>query len=302
MKNKPVCCVTGSAGFIGSNLCDRLTKEGYVVLGIDNLKFGYAYNNNEIISTRTIDFADIEQEDLDRCDMLLHLSTSNIIFAEGNENEVFLNNAINTIKLFKRFKGKIVYAGTSSIYGNADVIPTPETAEHKPSNSYDMSKWLASEFLKQRGNYTELVLTNTYGENQWPDHKYSGVIGKLIGQALNSQPLQVIQGQQTRDFTYVQDVVDAFVLAIEQEAKNCSINIGTGIETTLIDLAQAINELASFSRMEVEIIPSRSIDKIMRRCLLIEKATYELGWYPKTDLFHGLMKTIQWQIKAYHNK
>jgi len=298
--------LTGCAGFIGSNIAKRLIDNGHEVYGYDNLSFGYEKNVPTGVNFYPTRSLSIPKEIIDAADVIVDAATHNLIYAMNNPMHVIFNNAVDAMIFFDRIpkEKKIIYFGTSSIYGNAEEIPTPETAKIDLSNGYDTSKFIAELFLKSRGNVTVLRLTNTYGPNQHPCHEYSGVIGKMIGQALNKQPIEVIgSALQTRDFTYVGDVVDATMLAIEQPAKNCAINIGTGIETSILDLTKIIKEqVPDQSGFTIKEIPARAIDKITRRCLLIERAKYELGWVPKTRLLTGIKQTIDWQLSEYHNK
>ena len=313
-EKKKVILITGACGFVGSNLYNRLSQDdNYVVMGCDNMAFGYIKNigMDEIEDMKNLkasflfdDFDKFPQNILDQTDILLHLGTSNIIYAMTEPVKVFEVNAYKTIKLFEKFKGKIIYTSTTSVYGQADIIPTSETAEPKLSNAYDQSKLIAEHFLRQRGNYTTLRLSNVYGPNQRPESAYCGVVGRLVAQALKGESLTVIgDGTQTRDYTFVDDVVNAVLLAIEQDAKNTEINIASGKEATILNLVDLISMEESIPKFGVNKgVVKRSIDKINRRCLLIEKAKYELGWSPKTSLTEGLRKTISWQLKEYHGK
>jgi len=284
--------ITGAAGFIGSNVLKRLN-----CYGVDDLSFGVRENvEGYESSVAGIDFADIGDSFLNKHDVLIHLATSNMIFAMDEPIKTFETNALKTIRLFQRFKGKIIYTSTTSVYGNADIFPTPETAELKVRGAYDMSKLLAEMFLAQRGNYTTLRLSNVYGTNQRPT-KYGGVIGKLIHQAISGKPMEVIgTGTQTRDFTCVDDVVDAIELAVNQEAKNTEINIATATETTILSLAKMIREEIKTKSYIVN-TPLRQIDYLDRRCINIQKAKELLGWTPKHTLKQGLEKTIKWMYE-----
>lgn len=285
--------LTGCLGFVGSNVHFRLGG-----FGVDDLFFGSRDN----ISGKWahMGFEEIPQSALDDYDVLIHMATSNIIYAQYHPIETFNNNTLKTIELFSKFKGKIVYTSTASIYGQADVIPTPETYPRNLTNAYDTSKYIAECFLKQRGNYTTLRLSNVFGVNQRPSNPYCGVIGRLLQQALNGAAMTIIgDGSQTRDFTYVDDVVDAIEMAVNQPAKDTEINIATGKETSILALATCIRELGIKS--EIESIPPRAIDRLTRRCLDISKAEKVLGWKPKTSLGSGLCKTIEWMTKESAN-
>jgi UDP-glucose 4-epimerase len=254
--------ITGAAGFVGSNLFNSYEGSGNV-FGIDNLQFGYEDNcEYDIYVGEFLDF------DLKNIDVLCHLATANIIYAIDNPIETFRTNALKTIELFDRFKGKIVYTSTASVYGNASGLPTKEAAPIQVSNAYDMSKHIAEQYLRKRGNYTTLRLSNVYGKNQRADHPYSGVIGKFTG----ADVLTIYgDGEATRDYTNVVDVVRAIRMAVEQPAKNTEINIASGVETS-------INQIASYFDKPRTYKTGRAIDKIDRRCLDTSRAKELLGW------------------------
>lgn len=281
--------ITGAAGFVGSNLCHRLSKEGFYFHGVDNLSFG---NKNNFPSGEDLfvkDFDELEEEYLNYFDVLIHLATSNIIYAMGMPHETYHNNAVKTAKLFNRFNGKIIYTSTASVYGNAKNIPTKETDAIQLSNAYDTSKYIAELFLQQRGNFTTLRLSNVYGRFQDATNPYCGVLGKFVDQYLQGNPFTIYgNGDHTRDYTYVDDVVDAIILAAHQKAHNTEINIATGKETSALFIAEKIS-----LDHEVKKLPVRKIDAITRRCLDIKKAKQLLGWKPLINIGEGIEKTIK---------
>jgi UDP-glucose 4-epimerase len=208
--------------------------------------------------------------------------------------ETFRNNAANTIDFFKKnHASKIIYTSTSSVYGNAEQIPTPEDAEIKSNNAYDISKRIAEVFLQQRGNYTTFRLSNVYGMNQIASNPYCGVIGKLINATLSKITFEINgNGESTRDYTYIGDVVEAVKKAMALPALQTEINIGTGVETSVNDLVRLVTAMVDVTRsLNVE---PRAIDKITRRRLDIRKAKTLLGWQPNTTIEEGLIKTIEW--------
>lgn len=280
--------ITGAAGFLGGNVCQRLTDFGIDYVAVDNLKFGS--EDNLPLGCHFIEsgFENLSEEMLSEFDVLIHLACSNIIYAMEFPIETVLNNAVNTIELFSKFKGKIIYTSTASVYGDADVIPTKETDEIKLSNGYDTSKFIAEQFLRERGNYTTLRLSNVYGKFQSIDSPYCGVLGKFVDLYLEGQPLHIYgDGSATRDYTYVEDVVDAIILAMNNEPLNTELNIATGIETSIMELTALIgnkNGLVNKGK--------RMIDKINRRCLDTSKAKELLGWEAKIPVSTGIRKTM----------
>lgn len=291
----------GSLGFLGSNIHERLSMH-HTVYGVDNLSFGYNENAGAGALNEIIDFKLLDQQTLDLYDIMIFAATSNIIYAMDNPELTYYNNYLNAGKLFNMFKGKIINLSTTSIYGNAIQIPTLETWQNiKPEEPYAMSKMMAEAVLAVRGNYTTLRLSNVYGKNQRHKSPYCGVVGKFVHQAVKGYPLSVCgRGDQTRDFTYISDLVDAVELAVNTEALNTEINIASGVETSMNGL---ISELSIITgSVKVEMLPSRKIDGITRRCLDINKAAELLKWKPKVELFKGLMNTVDWYNREYNIK
>lgn len=284
-------CVIGGCGFVGSNIVHRLKDHDITV--VDNLQFGYKENIPDNVKFVECGFEDLNAAYWKKFDTIIFVACCNIIYAIEHPIETFYINAWKSIELFQKFHGRIIYTSTASVYGNSDVIPTPETATFNITNAYDQSKLLAEEFLRQRGNYTTLRLSNVYGTYQRPDNPYCGVIGKLLDQALKGEDLTVIgDGKQTRDFTYVDDVVNAVEKALYYAPLNTEVNIATGIETSIKDLAETILKVSG-GGSGIKYVPQRKIDGLKRRCLDIWKAQRMLNWKPEISLEKGLCKTIE---------
>jgi nucleoside-diphosphate-sugar epimerase len=288
----PKIIITGACGFIGSNIAKRLMREGYKTTNVDNCSFGTSLNLPDAI-IRNSDFNDLADAELNQHDILIHCATSNIIYAMDNPIETFQNNATNTIRLFQKFKGKIIYTSTASVYGQADIIPISEDLEIRTNNAYDQSKYIAELFLKQRGNYTTLRLSNVYGINQRADNPFCGVIGRLAHNIVSGKFVNINgNGTQTRDFTYIDDVVSAIVLAIEKDSCNTEINIASGEETDIIGLINIMKIVVKMDAI-INYVEPRKIDDIKRRCLNIDKAKKILGWTPKIFIEEGISMTIE---------
>lgn len=295
--------ITGGAGFVGSNIAKALVKEHEIFI-VDNLSFGSKKNlDTDILTTHFLndDFNNIPVVFLNSFDILIHCATVNINYAIQHPIETFKVNALNTIDLFRRFKGKIIYTSTSSVYGQADEFPTKETAEMRVFNAYDQSKLIAERYLKLRGNYTTLRLSNVYGINQRPDNPYSGVVAKFIYEMMLDHKVEIFgDGEATRDYTHIKDVVRAIEMAIEGGgyAYNMTFNISGSNEVSTIGLVKKIAILLDKEGYFIN-KPNRAIDKISRRLLdtsLIEK---HLGWTPKVAFNDGLTHTIEWIKEEY---
>ncbi len=286
--------VTGCAGFVGSQLINRIS--GRNVVGVDNLQFGYADNINPDVNWTHLNFRDLSQDVLDQYDVLVHLATANIIYAMNNCIDTYRTNSLDTIGLFRRFKGKIIYTSTASVYGQALQLPTPESADIMPYNAYDMSKRIAELYLQKRGNYTTLRLSNVYGPGQRSKNPYCGVVGKFITAARTTGIMNIYgNGCDTRDYTYIDDVLDAICSAIERPAMNTEINIGSGAETSIIKVAWEVAELSGIP-LKIIYTQPRSIDRINRRWLCIDKASDLLGYLPKWRLREGLSRFMSYSI------
>jgi UDP-glucose 4-epimerase len=295
--------ITGIAGFVGSNVANSLNEIGVEVYGVDNLVFGSDENLDKGIRWRRDCIANVTKEELEHFDVLLHMACSNIVFAINDPITTFTTNSHKSIELFEKWgKDKpIVYTGTSSVYGNSEIIPTPETAPIVLTNAYDTSKFITERYLKLRGNYTTLRLSNVYGINQRQYGDIKGVIYGVLHSALSGTPIEINgDGEQTRDFTYISDAVNAIIEAVAQNSKNTEINIGTGRETSINNIAAEaiyINMLYKDEDSEIVYIPRRGNDGINRRCLDVSKAEQILGWKPTTALLTGMMLTAKWMIK-----
>jgi UDP-glucose 4-epimerase len=286
--------ITGICGFIASNLANKLYDEGYDVGGCDNLKFGFAKNLNPKIAWKNAGFEEVSGRELADYDVLIHMATANIIYAMDYPIETFKTNSLDSINLVKKFGGKIIYISTSSIYGNAEVIPTNEKCDESVVNAYDTSKLILEKYLELRGNYTCLRLSNTFGINQRSENPYCGVVSRMIDSAMADESIVIYgDGKQTRDLNYVGNVVSAIEHFIERSATDCSLNIASGIEIEVIELAKIISR-ALDKPLSVKYVAPRKIDGIKRRCLDISKANKVYGWFQKVPLEEGIKLTIQW--------
>jgi len=291
--------ITGIAGFVASNVANKLHELGHDIYGVDNLIFGCKENLHHDIKWDTRCISEIKIYELSEYDLLLHMACNNIVFAINDPITTFITNSHKSIVLFEKWgKDKpIVYTGTSSVYGNSEIIPTPENAEIKLTNAYDTSKYITERYLKLRGNYTTLRLSNVYGRNQRQYGDIKGVIYGILHAAIHGKDIEVNgNGNQTRDFTYIDDAVNAIYEAIIQNNKNTEINIGTGIETSINEIVSNALFINS-SHSNIKYIPRRLNDGIDRRCLDMSKAEQILGWKPTFTLLEGMIRTNQWIIE-----
>lgn len=277
--------VTGSEGFIGKNLVERLRADGHEVVGFDT-KTGKS-------ATQIVDRF-IEG------DVIFHLACINQMQAVEKAYDNLGTNAHMTRGLARyaaEIGAKFVYTSTASVYGQSETIPTPEHAELMPLTDYAVAKLAGEHFVKNSGaDYTILRLSNVYGPHQTLENPYCGVIGRFFEQIKAGESLTVIgDGLQTRDFTYVGDVVDNLVsvgtgnkIYYQEQV----FNLSHGDETNVISLARKCMEAAGVN-LPVEFIPKRTIDGVNRRCLDSRLGrAYGLGC--RTRLDFGLEKTWEW--------
>lgn len=304
--------VTGGAGFIGSNLVRMLVIDyGCNVTVLDNLFTGHQENLQKMEIESEIEFLGgtiLDRNLLEKAirgkDTVFHLAAVTMLPSMEKPRVDLETNIIGTFNVLeaalKAGSERVVYGSTSSIYGNAELFPVKEDAPQQFLSFYAASKYAgesyAQVFQHQYGLPLSIVrYSNVYGPNQNPDNPYAGVAAKFIAWALEDKPLLIHgDGNQTRDFTFIQDACRATVLAALGSLTNGGIyNIATGIETSLNDLAKLVIKLTE-SKSTITYEEKRSIDNISRRVLDIEKVQKELYFVPEWTLPNGLRKTIAW--------
>jgi len=306
--------VTGGAGFLGSYLCDVLVKLGARVTCIDNFSSGTRDNIHHLVGLNNFRLIehDISQPVFfdKKIDVVMHLASRASPFEFARfPIQIMKANTLGTwvaLGIAKENKARLVYASSSEIYGDPDSanIPTPETYWGNvnpvgPRSCYDEAKRAGEAFTNayriEHGLDTRVLrIFNTFGPRMRPGDLYGRVIPRFIDQALGGRPLTVFgDGTQTRSFSYVSDTVEGIIKATwMDEASGEVLNLGSGVETQIIDLAKMILELTG-SASEIEFHPL-PIDDPRRRRPDISKARNLLGWEPKSSLKQGLKKTIKW--------
>lgn len=305
--------VTGGAGFVGSNLVTELVELGANVTVVDDLFTGSKDNISDLMED--INFIQCDIRDINKhIDMLVeqhyifHLAARNIELSINNPIEDFEVNIGGTLKLLQLLKeGKnnlirFIYASSASIYGNQKYLPVNEDAPIDILSPYAASK-LGGEnytkvFYKQYDLPVSIVrYSNVYGINQTTQNPYCGVVAKFIENVINDKPLTIFgNGEQTRDFTFVKDTINATLLAgVHPKALGEIFNVATGTETSVNYLLAIISQ---HLHKHSNIIngKKRDIDNIRRRVINIDKAKDTLNWEPEQTLYQGLLTTINWII------
>src|SRR3712207_3798698 len=295
--------VTGGAGFIGSNLVDALLDAGHEVTVLDDLSSGRRQNLDDAIARGATlvegDVAEPAQVGAlfasARPETVFHLAAQ-IDVRRSLEDPVFdaRVNVGGTAAVLEAAREhgarRVLFASTGgALYGEADTIPTPEDAPIRPMAAYGTSKACAEQYL---GLYARLYglspcalgFGNVYGPRQDPAGE-AGVIAIFCGAAVDGRPATVFgDGRQTRDYVYVGDVVRAFQLAADSDATG-ALNIGTSQETTVLEIAEALE-------LDVEFRPARP-GEAQRSCLDVTRAEQVLGFRAQVPLREGLPRTLE---------
>ena len=300
--------ITGGAGFVGSNVTERVARCGGKVTVLDDLCTGSLDNiapgtEYEFIRGSVTDEALIFRL-VKNADMLIHMAARNIIVSTKNPRDDYAVNIGGTLNMLlaAREHGveRMVYTSSASVYGNPRIIPISEDERPLTFSPYAVSK-LAGEnycyaFYETYGVPVAVVrYSNVYGPKQDPNNPYCGVVAKFMDCiSLGETPQVHGDGQQTRDFTYVDDAVDGTLLTLlSPKAEGMVFNLGTGTETKIIDLITILARLYG-REIDVRHIDRRDIDNIRRRVLNIERIRTTLRWQPQVGLEDGLKRTLEW--------
>ena len=302
--------VTGGAGFVGGAVTRRLVDAGARVTVLDDLFTGRTDaipTGAEFVHGSVTDQALVD-ELVAANSLVFHMAARNIIASTANPRDDFATNIGGTLNVLLAARtsrvDRVVYTSSASIYGNPRSIPINEDDQIVPLSPYAVSK-LAGEnysqaFYESYGLPTACVrYSNVYGPGQRPDNPYCGVVAKFLVEIHAGRPVSVHgDGEQTRDYTYIDDAVEATLLAaIHPRAEGDVFNVGTGIETSVNRLALGIGEALGVP-VDVHHIDRRDIDNIRRRVVNIEKARRMLRWAPQVTLERGLLQTTEWFVKS----
>jgi UDP-glucose 4-epimerase len=297
--------VTGGAGFIGSHLVDRLVQEGHEVAVVDNLSSGKRRNVNREAQFYKIDIQSSRLEQVfrrERPALVMHLAAQ-INVRKSVEAPVFdaQVNILGTLNVLEQAvqhgTRKIIFSSSGgAIYGEQEVFPAPETHPTRPMSPYGIAKLSAEHYLAYYQmisgiQFVSLRYSNVYGPRQDPEGE-AGVVAifcqKMLG---GEQPIINGNGRQTRDFVYVEDVVEANLVAIGKEVQGV-YNVGTGQETTVNDLFRALADLTASGWKELH-GPAKKGEQTRS---VVDPARYrqEWGWDPRVPLQEGLRRTVDY--------
>jgi len=307
-KSKLTVLVTGGGGFLGSHLCEKLLTKGYDVICADNFFTGNKDNIRHLLNNPNFELIrhDITWPLYVEVDMIYNLAcpASPIHYQHDpvQTTKTSVMGAINMLGLAKRLNIPILQASTSEIYGDPEVHPQPEEYWGNvntigPRSCYDEGKRCAEtlfyDYRHQLGTNTKIIrIFNTYGPRMSPHD--GRVVSNFIVQALNNKDITIYgEGNQTRSFCYVDDLINGMIKMMETPANVFGpVNLGNPIEFTIKELAEmVIKQTNSKSKLAYKKLPK---DDPSRRRPNISKAKKLLSWEPTVDLANGLQKTIQY--------
>lgn len=292
--------VTGGAGFIGNRIVRKLVNEGNSVTVIDNLHTGKIQNLQGVFDEIEFVKADIRNyEDMKKIitnfDGIFHEAALTLVqesFKKQDEyNEVNVIGTKNLFEIAHEKNIKVVFASSSSVYGNVSKIPIEETFPKNPINPYGITKLkdekIAEEYVKMNLEVIGLRYFNVYGVGQ--TGSYAGVITKFVNRLKEKKPPQIYgDGKQVRDFIFVEDVADANIAAMKSKIKSGFFNIGTGIGTTVKQLADTLIEI---SEDDISPIYLESLEGDIKFSQADTSLTEKmLKWKFQTSLINGLKK------------
>ncbi len=321
LENKKI-LVTGGAGFIGSNLVEKLLELGTIVTVLDNFSTGYKHNIEPFFNNKNFTLIEGDIRDLETCkkackyqDYILHEAALGSVPRSINDpitsNEVNVNGFLNILISAKDAGVKrLIYAASSSTYGDSKSIPKIENIIGNPLSPYAITKYvneLYADIFKKIYNFDTIGLRyfNVFGRKQDPNGAYAAVIPKFVIQLLNHQsPTINGDGSYSRDFTYIDNVIQMNLLALtidKEEALNQIYNTAVGDRTTIKDMAELLKKYLSvydpeISQIEIQYGPNRQGD-VPHSLASIDKAQKNLGYQPSHIFSKGLKEAVDWYWK-----
>ncbi len=300
--------VTGAAGFIGSNLCRKLLQEGWKVTGVDDLSSGHLELVQGLKGLTLVvnDFASepiVESVESGDFDVVFHVAAvPRVSYSVENPADTTLNNVAKTVKLMESCRGKIdrfVFSSSSSVYGGAEVMPTPVDQPRDPKSPYAWQKSSVEDLLRMFGNLYDfdsvcLRYFNVFGPNQYGDSPYSTAISAWCHAVKEGLPLRKDgTGEQSRDMCYVDNVVDVNIRAANHEGtfRGEAFNVACGDRTSNNQILAKFQE--KFGDLNINQAPFRPGD-VMHTQADISETERVFGYKPLVRFWDGLEKTFEW--------
>jgi nucleoside-diphosphate-sugar epimerase len=308
--------VTGAAGFIGSNLVDKLLELGAKVVAIDNLYNGRIENLEIASQNPNFTFYRSDIRDLNflidvfrDVEIIYHqaafTSVPQSVIMPSNCNDVNVNGTLNVLNAARKCDvRKIIYASSSAVYGDTPTLPKREDMPRVPISPYGVAKLACEAYMEAYHNVyglntTSLRYFNVYGPRQ-KDSPYSGVIAIWLGCVLRNEGLVIFgDGKNSRDFTYIKDVLEANILAAQHDAAGEIINIGAGSPITLTELAKIMLRVANKESLNITYADPRPGD-IIHSYADFSKGKKLLKFEPKYNQEEGLKDYFKWYQQKYN--
>jgi nucleoside-diphosphate-sugar epimerase len=306
--------VTGGAGFIGSNMVDELIRRGHEVTVLDDLSSGKKANL-ELVASRvrfilgTITDLDTVKRACEGADYVLHLAARTSVPRSVKDpietNQVNIDGTLNVLVAARDAKvRRFVYAASSAAYGESPTLPKVETMQAEPISPYGVTKYVGELYARAFGKVYGLEFAcvryfNVFGPRQDPTSTYSGVLSKFMLAVLQGHsPVIYGDGEQSRDFTYIENVVEQTLRAAETpEASGVVLNGGTGARITLNEVVRQLGELTG-RKIVANYEPPREGD-IRDSLADISLAKQTLGYEPRVQFREGLRRTWEWYQQHY---
>lgn len=311
--------VTGGAGFIGSHLCRRLLADGHTVSVVDNesngrreaVPAGVSYAKGDVIRPE-----EVEPAFARGLDAVCHIAGQVSIVRSFSDPVADLRTnvegTVNILKLCLKYKvPRLIYASSMTLYGDIQTVPTPEIEPCRPDSYYGITKHAAERYVHSTAerpdlgfdfSVTSLRMFSVYGPGQSYNNPYQGVLGIFSGNILRGEPITIFgDGEQTRDFVFIDDIVDGWVRALNTPASGGGVfNLGSGRSTSINELAAFV--IAAFGHppggYPINRLSARPGEQ--RRVQAdIDRAKSILGWAPKTTFAAGLANTVRWAREEF---
>ena len=294
--------VTGGAGFIGKNIVKLLIKQNHEVEVVDNLHSGKISNLEEVndqIKFHNCDILDFKkmEEICKDVDGIFHQAALTVVQESYTKKEQYykvnVEGTENIFNLAKKYNFKVIFASSSSIYGNTNCIPIKENFDRNPINPYGQTKledeYLAEKFWRMGVDIIGLRYFNVFGKDQ--NISYAGVITKCLDRILkNKSPLIFGIGNQIRDFVFVEDVAQANIHAMKSDVKKGFFNVGSG---TIISIKEIAEHMLKITKNDMEPTYLDPLEgDILQSQADIQNVKNDLNWLPKKELREWLDETI----------
>jgi len=305
---------TGGAGFIGSHMAERLVTDGHRVVVVDNEATGRAENvprGAHYVRGDVTDRACLEDLFASGLDAVFHVAGQVSLIRSFTDPQVDLRTniggTVNVLQLCLKYRvPRLLYASSMTVYGSTDILPTPEETPCRPVSYYGITKYAAERYVHTTAERVDLDfefrvtsfrMYNVYGPRQALDNPYQGVLGIFLGNLLRGEPITIFgDGTQSRDFIYIDDIVNAWVSALENpDAYGRVFNLGSGHRLSIRELADHV--LSSFDRTPEDerlvYAPGRPGEQrhVEADVTLARKV---LGWEPRVPFDQGLAETARW--------